>query len=264
MLRMGEHEAAEEAAREVLALNPDDHRGHAVRGRSLLKLDRPREAVEHLLEALRLKPGDAEIIANLVEAMRVRNPTLRSMLGWLLRKGPSHTVGAALFLFGLFVTIGFTGLWRMSGVFVMACGGLLLLGSFAVKQMTNVLVMLDPLGRRLLTPRERFDAGLLASGLVYAIVFVIAALFIWPGEGVPRTLPLLAFVPAVGNALASEYKLARRLWSAAAALVAIGAAAWMVYYDAITVELRVATVLLLIVIAVLALRWRGPLKLART
>ena len=262
MLRLGQHAEAEEAAREVLALNPDDHRGHAMRGRSLLKLDRPHEAAEHLREALRLNPGDQEIISNLVEAMRVRNATLRAMLRWLLRKGATHTIGTVAFLIGLYVTIGMDDVLRMLGVVAMAGGGLLLLTSYAVQPLANALVVLDPLGRRLLTPRERFDAALLATGIVYAIIFLIASLAIWPGEGVPRTLPLLAVMPAVGNALASEHARPRWLWWTAAALLLVGAVAWMICYARLGFEVCAVSLTAVVAIGVLAYRWRGPFKLS--
>lgn len=67
-----------------LARDPDDEMAHANKGWALLHQGKPKEALEHFREALRLDPNYAYAQHGIVEALKARNPIYRWMLAYFL------------------------------------------------------------------------------------------------------------------------------------------------------------------------------------
>ncbi len=84
LTQLGQREAASQTMENALADNPENAFTHANHGWTLLHRNKPREAMEHFREALRLDPTMQFAKSGIVEAMKARNPFYRLMLRYFL------------------------------------------------------------------------------------------------------------------------------------------------------------------------------------
>lgn len=81
-LRRGDEAA--DSVRRTLQASPENPTAHANEGFRLLHANRPKEALPHFAEALRLEPGHEFARYGLVEALKARNPVYRLLLAYFL------------------------------------------------------------------------------------------------------------------------------------------------------------------------------------
>ncbi|MEM7627026.1 MAG: tetratricopeptide repeat protein [Planctomycetota bacterium] len=93
---LGRRDEANRAIDAALKTAPEDSYAHANRGWSELHAGRPRPAMKHFKEALRLEPTNEFARAGMVEALKARNPVYRIVLAfflWMMRLPPKVQVG---------------------------------------------------------------------------------------------------------------------------------------------------------------------------
>jgi tetratricopeptide (TPR) repeat protein len=84
LTRLGRKREAIANVDESLARNPDDAFAHANKGWALLHQGKPKPALEHFREALRLDPTFEYARAGMVEALKAHNPIYRWVLAYFL------------------------------------------------------------------------------------------------------------------------------------------------------------------------------------
>ncbi len=84
LTKLGRQDESILTADQSLAENPDDEMAHANKGWALLHGGKPREALEHFREALRLDPNYEYAQMGIVEALKARNPIYRWILSYFL------------------------------------------------------------------------------------------------------------------------------------------------------------------------------------
>ncbi|WP_420456720.1 tetratricopeptide repeat protein [Rubrivirga sp.] len=161
--RQGRHREAAALVEDALALEPDNPWFHADRGWALLHLGREREAMVAFRESLRLKPGFERARSGILEAMKARNVVYRWLLRFDLWKGRMPPLRRwTLFLGGFVLAMVYAPVF---GLYF----GLLLIGWIG-RPLYNIVLLMDPFGRAVLTRGETIGAvavaGCLWSGLV--------------------------------------------------------------------------------------------------
>jgi tetratricopeptide (TPR) repeat protein len=84
LTKLGRQNDAVTSVDAVLARDPDDAMAHANKGWALLHQSKPREALEHFRESLRIDPTYRYAQQGIVEAVKARNPIYRWMLAYFL------------------------------------------------------------------------------------------------------------------------------------------------------------------------------------
>jgi tetratricopeptide (TPR) repeat protein len=84
LTKLGQQRAAVASVDEVLARDPENAFAHTNKGWAQLHQRKPREALEHFREALRIDPTFEYAQAGIVEALKARNPIYRWMLVYFL------------------------------------------------------------------------------------------------------------------------------------------------------------------------------------
>ena len=84
LTKLGRHAEAAASIEATLRGDPENPNSHANLGWQKLHAGKPREALDHFREALRLEPGHEWARAGLVEALKARNPIYRLLLGYFL------------------------------------------------------------------------------------------------------------------------------------------------------------------------------------
>jgi len=99
LTKLGRQQESITTADKSLAQNPDDEMAHANKGWALLHEGKPRPALDHFREALRLDPNFEYAQQGIVEALKARNPIYRWMLAyflWMARLGDRAKWGVIL------------------------------------------------------------------------------------------------------------------------------------------------------------------------
>ncbi len=84
LTKLGRQADAVASVDEALRRNPDDALAHTNKGWALLHQRKPREALEHFRESLRIDPTYDYAKAGIVEALKAKNPLYRWMLAYFL------------------------------------------------------------------------------------------------------------------------------------------------------------------------------------
>lgn len=84
LTKLGRQDDAIASVDAVLERNPNDAFAHANKGWALLHEGKPREALEHFREALRIDPTLEYAQAGIVESLKARNPVYRWILAYFL------------------------------------------------------------------------------------------------------------------------------------------------------------------------------------
>jgi tetratricopeptide (TPR) repeat protein len=84
LTKLGRQKDAVISVDAVLSRDPENAMAHTNKGWALLHQRKPREALEHFREALRIDPTFAYAQAGIVEALKARNPIYRWMLAYFL------------------------------------------------------------------------------------------------------------------------------------------------------------------------------------
>ncbi len=176
------------AAGQTLARDPDSSMAHCNTGWALLHQSKPREALEHFREALRLKPNNDYARHGMIEALKARNPVYRVMLAyflWMSRMSPQARWGVILGAYFGFKLVRVVARnspelepWLLP--VMIAYGVFVLLTWFSVP-LFNLLLRLNRYGRHALSRDQRVGANWFAAclaGLAAAVAGYFAT-----GEG---------------------------------------------------------------------------------
>jgi tetratricopeptide (TPR) repeat protein len=207
LTKLGRREEAASNMEAALELNPENAVTHANHGWSLLHERKPKEAMEHFREALRLEPNMEWARSGIVEAMKARNPIYRWLLAWFLWLGglsPRVQIGLVLgIVIGQQVLVSLTkSIPALESVTPWIIFGYLALVWFTwvAPTLFNLVLRFDKFGRLALSDEERRNSTVVGIYVLIgigwpiadAILFGFAGLWIF---GVPF---LLALIPLNG------------------------------------------------------------------
>ena len=195
--QLGRHNDADRTLAGALEADPDDSYAHANRGWSELHRGRPREALVHFQEALRLDPSNEHARAGLVEAMKARYLLYRIVLGYFLWMGRLQQSAQFAIVIGGWV--GYNVLrnvarnnpewkwvtWPLIGAYVAFVWMTWLAGP-----LMDLALRLHPVGRHALSADQRRRANLVGALLLAAGGAAAAGL----ATGVTPLLPLAGFI----------------------------------------------------------------------
>ena len=86
--KAGDHKAAERAARDAIRRNPDDHLAHVELALAMMKTSRVAEAMQEMLEAIRIQPADPRPYLALGKMYQIAGKT--GLTIGLYKKGLTH------------------------------------------------------------------------------------------------------------------------------------------------------------------------------
>lgn len=173
LTRLGRHAEAQRVSEDTLRRAPENAYTHSAKGWSLLSDGKPKEAMEHFREALRLEPHLEPARAGMVEAIKAKNVLYRALLRYFLFMSRlSH--GAQ---WGVLI-----GLW-LAHHLARAVPGLepvtyiylaFVLTTWTGGPLSNLCLRLHPVGRMALSKEERT-----ASNWIGSCFGVAAASALW-------------------------------------------------------------------------------------
>ena len=215
LTKLGRQSEAVASTDELFAHDADNPMAHTNKGWALLHQGKPREALDHFREALRIAPTYEYAQQGIVEALKARNPIYRWMLAyflWMARLSNAARWGViiggyfgAKFLSGLARNNPEWAPWIMP--FTMLYLVFVLLTWFAYP-LFNLLLRFNKFGRYALSRDQRRASnwfGLCLAVFVVAVVanvaFGVPIAFLVAGFAVGMALPL-------GDALPMRHRLA--------------------------------------------------------
>lgn len=185
LTKLGRQSAAVAAVDAVLQRAPDDAMAHTNKGWALLHQRKPREALEHFREALRIDPNFEYARAGIVEALKSRNPIYRWMLAyflWMARLSDRARWGVIIggyvayrLLRGVARSNPETAPWIMPFLFAYIAFALL---TWFAYPLFNMLLRFNKFGWYALSSDQRAASNWFGACLALCIS-AIAASFIW-------------------------------------------------------------------------------------
>lgn len=185
LTKLGRQTEAVAAVDRVLQRAPDDAMAHTNKGWALLHQRKPKQALEHFREALRIDPNFEYARAGIVEALKARNPLYRWMLAyflWMARLSDGARWGV--------IIGGYIGYRLLRGVarsspelavwiapLLIAYIAFALLTWFAYP-LFNLLLRFNKFGWYALSRDQRMAANWFAACLAL-FVAAVAAMFVW-------------------------------------------------------------------------------------
>ncbi len=189
LTKLGRQQESISTADKSLAQNPDDEMAHANKGWALLHEGKPRPALDHFREALRLDPNFEYAQQGIVEALKARNPVYRWMLAYFLWMASLGDRTKWVVILG-----GYFGARFLRGVarnnpelapwitpVLLLYLAFVLLTWFSVP-FFNLLLRLNPFGRHALSRDQRISSNWFGLCLLVALAGTLAAL-LTPYEG---------------------------------------------------------------------------------
>jgi len=169
---LGETDAARDAVASALARNPESAISHANMGWNMLHQSKPREALEHFREALRLRPDMEWARQGIVEALKARWLPYRLMLRYFLFMARLPKRTQWIIIVGGYVGYQFVRSVSANNPALAPYLRPLIWGyiAFAVSTwlampLFNLLLRLNRFGRMVLSRRETIAANLLGVSL---------------------------------------------------------------------------------------------------
>ncbi|MEX2187298.1 MAG: tetratricopeptide repeat protein [Pirellulales bacterium] len=185
LVQLGRRGEAGQSLAASLAKNPHNAVTHANQGWTLLHERRPKEAMEHFREALRLDPDSEWAKAGILEAIKARNVAYRWLLAYFLWMGRLSSRAQWAVIIGAYVGNRLVRtaarnnpewapfLWPLLGIYIA-----FVVMTWLAYPLFNLMLRLHPLGKHALTPDQRMGAncvgGCLALAVGFAIVSVVA------------------------------------------------------------------------------------------
>lgn len=179
--QLGRHDEADRTLAGALEADPDDSYAHANRGWSELHRGRPREALVHFKEALRLDPSNDHARAGLIEAMKARYVIYRLLLGYFLWMGRLQQSAQFAIVIGGWVGYrmlrGFAEdnpqyAWVTTPLIVAYVAFALM--TWLASPLMNLALRLHPVGRHALSADQRRTANVVGGLLLAAAVAFVA------------------------------------------------------------------------------------------
>lgn len=166
LTKLGKHKEAEQCADEALSHDPENDISHANKASILFRQGKPKESAEHYREALRLNPNSKWARDGILEALKARNP-IYYPFAYITAKLSDMDRRASL-VFAI-VLIFVPPLRSLTFLF--------LITALAARKFFNLLLLLDPFGKRILTEDERAStacfgvwlATLISSTLLFLV-----------------------------------------------------------------------------------------------
>jgi len=232
LTNLGDRAAATQAISATLQRNPHNASSHANMGWTLLHEGKPRPAMDHFREALRIEPGFEWARQGILEAMKARNPVYRLFLAWFLFMSRLSS-GAQWAI----LVAGFLGirLLRSAGKAnpalapyvtpIVVAYAAFAIGTAVAVPLFNLLLFTSRFGRYALSTAER------RAALVFGLALLTSAgmLAAWAATGsiVFETLTLFSALLCIPIALAGIVRAGSPRWimiAYAGAMLLLGAA----------------------------------------
>ncbi|MCG3123717.1 MAG: hypothetical protein GIKADHBN_02138 [Phycisphaerales bacterium] len=179
LTNLGRRQEAGEAIAATLARNPLNASSHANMGWTLLHDGKPRPAMEHFREALRLAPDMEWARSGVMEAMKARSPIYRVFLAYFLFMGRLSGRAQWLIIIGAFVGFKVLGAVKNSNAAaapfltpLIIAYMVFALGTIVAVPLFNLVLFVDPFGRHVLRPAQRIGAAVFGLSLIPPVVFL--------------------------------------------------------------------------------------------
>lgn len=190
LTQLGRSGEATDAIRQSLRDRPDDPNTHANRGWSLLHQNKPKEALVHYREALRLDPTNEWAKAGMVEALKARNPIYRFLLSfflWMSRLSPrvqiGVLVGGYLAYLGLrYASANVPAIWPVALPLIVAYIVFAIMTWVAVP-LFNLVLCASRYGRAALSRTQILGSIIFGSWLLLPVVVFIAGVVLTIATG---------------------------------------------------------------------------------
>ena len=208
LAHLGRTDAASAVVQDVLELDPDDAYAHANHGWVLLRQSRPDEALNSFREALRLDPTLEWARLGIVEAMKARKGAYRLILRYSLWVDTLSPRARWFLIIGIFLgarlvrTVARENppLLPVLGP-LLAVYSLLVLGTWVVHPISNLLLRMDPIGRLALSQVETVASnivgGCLATAVFAGVMFLISGGSSWLTLAIVSSLMLIPIGGAI-------------------------------------------------------------------
>jgi tetratricopeptide (TPR) repeat protein len=181
--QLGRHDEADRMLSGALEADPDDSFAHSNRGWSELHQSRPREALVHFQEALRLDPSNDHARLGLVEAMKARYFLYRLVLGYFLWMNRLAAKAQFAIIIGGWIAYQVVHNFAKSNPQYAWLTLPVMVAYLAFAWMTwlaaplmNLALRLHPVGRHALSDDQRRTANLVGAMLLAAILSAVIAL----------------------------------------------------------------------------------------
>lgn len=190
LTKLGRRDEAAATMETALNLNPENAVTHANQGWAALHDRRPKEAMEHFRESLRLEPDFDWARAGIVEAMKARNPIYRWLLAWFLwLSGLSPKVQMGLVIgivIGQNVLVHLTksvpALEPVAPFLIFGYLGFVWM-TWVSSRLFNVILRFNKFGRLVLSDTERRESTVVACYLLVGFGVVLFDAIVYGFEG---------------------------------------------------------------------------------
>lgn len=190
LAKLGRKAEAHHAAEQALMRTPLDATSHAVQGWNYLEHARPKQALEHFREALRLDPEHEYARSGMVEALKARHLAYRLILRYFLWMAKLSRKAQWAVIIGLYLgNRVLRGVLQVNPKLAPVVVPLLVLYfalclmSWFAQPLFNLTLALNRFGWHALKPWERTGAvvfgGLLVAGLGALAVGAATSFYVW-------------------------------------------------------------------------------------
>ncbi len=208
LVKLGRRDEAGATLDSVLSRDPEDPLTHANRGWALLHEGKPREAMDHFREALRIEPNFEWARMGIVEALKAKNPIYRLMLRYFLAMSRlSNRAQWAVMLALIFGRQFVQSIGRSYPALAPFTGtALILLFAFVVLTwisvpLFNLLLRLSRFGRLALSAEQVTASNWLAAYLASGAACLVVGLLRRDGRAIEAALEFgLLLLPVGGTA----------------------------------------------------------------
>jgi Tfp pilus assembly protein PilF len=181
LVKLGRRDEAGRSIGDALHRDPDNANTHANQGWTLLHQNRPRQAMEHFREALRLDPNLKWAQAGIVEALKARNPIYRLLLMYFLWMARLRRKAQWALIIGGYIGYRFAldaaeknpqmgrYLWPIVIAYIVFA-----VLTWLADPLFNLLLRLHPFGKYALSPEQRIAGTLVGIVLLCAIFIALA------------------------------------------------------------------------------------------
>lgn len=207
LTKLGRRDEASQSMKSALDLNPENGVTHANQGWALLHERKPKQAMEHFREALRLEPDLEWARAGIVEAMKAKNPLYRWLLGfflWLNGFSPRVQMGLLIgLMIGQRVLVSVTesipALAPYSAWITFAYLAFVWF-TWVAPTLFNLVLRFDKFGRLALDDEERRNSTIVGVYVLFGIAWIVAdgILYGFAGLWIFGIPFLLALIPLNG------------------------------------------------------------------
>ncbi len=205
MVKLGRNSEAGAAIQSALEKSPEDAVSHANMGWSLLNQGKPKDAMPHFKEALRLEPNMEWARAGIIEAMKSQYFIYRMLLSWFLWSSKLDSRTLTMILIGGYIGANVASnlaennpVLRPFLIPLIVVYIAFVIMTWIAVPMFNLLLRFNKFGRLVLSDEEKRISTLVGTCLVVAVSLVIASFslgysfFLAPALAVGLLTPIIA------------------------------------------------------------------------